>query len=149
MDRRFGESLGLVSDCHRRVEYLHEVLIAIDADAAGGRLTPAKRDALEGALRYFPLGAFKYTRDEEDDLVPRLRDSSDPRATEAMAVTERLERDYHEADEHHARIDALVRQWLAEDRLTVAHAAELRHRLARVRLLYARHLVLDDQRLTC
>jgi hemerythrin-like domain-containing protein len=147
LDRGFSEPLGLLSDCHRRIEYFLEVLIAVDAETAGGPLTPERCAALEGALRYFAVGAPKHTRDEEESLFPRLRDSSDPRAAEAMALVDRLEHDHEEADEHHAMIDMLVRQWLADDRLAVDHAAELRRRLARLRALYTRHIAAEDREL--
>ena len=73
LDRGFSEPLGLLSDCHRRIEYFLEVLIAVDAETAGGPLIPSRRTALEGALRYFAVGAPKHTRDEEESLFPRLR----------------------------------------------------------------------------
>jgi hypothetical protein len=41
----------------------------------------------------------------------------------------------------------LGRRWLADDRLRVNDAAELRHRLARLRTLYTRHIALEDQEL--
>src|SRR5687767_14615005 len=74
-------------------------------------------------------------------------DSTDPRAVEAMELVDRLERDHEEADEHHAMIDMLARQWLAADRLAVDHSAELRHRLARLRALYTRHIAAEDREL--
>jgi hemerythrin-like domain-containing protein len=147
LDRGFSEPLGLLSDCHRRIEYFLNVLIAIDATTAGGPLTASGRDALDRALRYFAVGAPKHTRDEEESLFPRLRNSSDPRAREAMALIDRLEGDHQEAEEHHAKIDMLARRWLADDRLTIEHAAELRHRLSRLRTLYTRHLAMEDQEL--
>ena len=93
------------------------------------------------------MGAPKHTRDEEESLFPRLRDSTDPRAVEAIALVDRLERDHEEADEHHAMIDMLARHWLIDDRLAVDHAAELRRRLARLRALYTRHIAAEDREL--
>lgn len=147
LDHGFNEPLGLLSDCHRRIEYFLEVLIAVDAENSGGPLTADRRSELEGALRYFAVGAPRHTRDEEESLFPRLRDSTDPRAVEAIALVDRLEHDHEEADEHHATIDTLVKQWLADDRLTVEQAAELRYRLARLRRLYARHIAIEDREL--
>ena len=40
-------------------------------------------------------------------------------------------------------IDMHVRQWQADDRLRPSQAAELRHRLARLRTLYARHIAAE------
>jgi iron-sulfur cluster repair protein YtfE (RIC family) len=99
LDRGFSEPLGLLSDCHRRIESFLEELIAVDAERAGGPLTPARRSALEGALRYFAVGTTKHTRDEEERLFPRLRDSTDSRAVKAIALVDRLEHDHEEADD--------------------------------------------------
>lgn len=146
-DHDFDEPLGLLSDCHRRIEHFLRVLIAVAAEAAGGPLTSTQRSALEGALRYFATAAPKHTADEEMSLFPRLRDTGGPAAAHALALVDRLERDHHEADAHHTAIDALVRRWLSDDRLAPSQAAELRERLARLQLLYERHITVEDQEL--
>jgi hemerythrin-like domain-containing protein len=143
----FNEPLGLLSDCHRRIEHFLRMLIAIDADASGGPLTPSQREALTGALQYFAIAAPKHTADEEDSLFPRLRDSNDPDVRQALMLVARLEHDHEEADEHHAAIDALARRWLTNDALATGEAAELRDRLTRVRNLYQQHIALEDQTL--
>ena len=38
-DHGFDEPLGLLSDCHRRIEHFIDVLATITDEAAGGRLT--------------------------------------------------------------------------------------------------------------
>ncbi len=75
-----------------------------------------------------PVAAPRHTADEEVSLFPRLRDTSDPAAAQGL---DRLERDHHEATEHHAAVDVLVRRWLADNGLVLSQAAELRERLAR------------------
>jgi hemerythrin-like domain-containing protein len=146
-DHDFDEPLGLLSDCHRRIEHFLRVLLAVADDAAGGPLSPSHRTALEGSLRYFAMAAPKHTADEEVSLFPRLRGSSDPAAADALALLDRLEHDHHEADAHHAAVDVLVRRWLTDDRLTPSQIAELRERLARLEALYDRHITIEDQEL--
>jgi hemerythrin-like domain-containing protein len=146
-DHDFDEPLGLLSDCHRRIEHFLRVLIAVDAEAAGSALTMAHRAALEGALRYFAVAAPKHTADEELSLFPRLRETTDPAATEALELVDRLEKDHDEADEHHAAVDKFVRRWLADDRLVASESAELRERLRRLQNLYERHITLEDEQL--
>ena len=143
----FDEPLGLLSDCHRRIEHFLRVLHAVTAEAQGGRLTAPNRAALEGALEYFAVAAPKHTADEEASLFPRLRGTGDPAATEALALIERLQRDHEEADAHHAAVDVLVRRWLEDGALASARTAELQERLARMRLLYERHIRLEDEEL--
>jgi hemerythrin-like domain-containing protein len=141
----FDEPLGLLSDCHRRIEHFLRVLISVDAQAHGGPLTEAHRGALEGSLRYFAVAAPRHTADEEVSLFPRLRDSGDAAAAEALALLDRLEQDHQEADTHHAAVEGLVKRWIAEDSLPPAEAAELRGRLARLQALYERHIGVEDR----
>ena len=143
----FDEPLGLLSDCHRRIEHFLRVLHAVTTDAQGGPLTAPNRTALQGALEYFAVAAPKHTADEEASLFPRLRGAGDPAAAEALALVDRLQRDHEEADTHHAAVDVLVRQWLEDGALATARTAELQERLARLRTLYERHIRLEDQEL--
>ena len=83
-DHGFDEPLGLLSDCHRRIEHFLRVLIALDARAHGGPLLDTERNDLTAALRYFATAAPRHTADEEDSLFPRLRESSDPAALRAL-----------------------------------------------------------------
>lgn len=48
-DHGFDQPLGLLSDCHRRIDRFLEVLVAIDQRVAGGPLTPAQHGELETA----------------------------------------------------------------------------------------------------
>ena len=145
MGHDFDEPLGLLSDCHRRIEDFLRLLVVADAELAGGPLTAAHRRALEAALKYFASAAPKHTADEEESLFPRLRESSDPAAAAAMTVVERLEHDHEEAEAHHAVVGTLVQRWLTEDGLQPAEARELRERLAQLQALYQRHIRAEDQ----
>ena len=126
-DHGFDEPLGLLSDCHRRIEHLLRVLIAVDAEAAGDALGAAHREALEAALHYFALAAPKHTADEEESLFPRLRESGDAGVREALALVANLEQDHRGANQHHAAAETLARRWLTDDALPPDNAAELRN----------------------
>lgn len=145
VDHGFDEPLGLLSDCHRRIEHFLQVLVTVATESAGGSLTSGQRSGLEGALRYFAVAAPKHTADEELSLFPRLRDSADPALQAALASLERLEHDHDEADAHHTAVDGLVGRWLKDDGLGSAHLEELRHHLARLAALYRRHIAVEDQ----
>ncbi|MGE3274411.1 MAG: hemerythrin domain-containing protein [Vicinamibacterales bacterium] len=144
LDHGFNEPLGLLSDCHRRIEHFLHVLSAVAVDVAGGPLTSSTRGALEGAVRYFTTAAPKHTADEEVSLFPRLRRRGDPALTETLASLDRLEHDHDEAEARHAAVDVLVRQWLADDRLGEAETARLRDHLACLQRLYREHIRVED-----
>jgi hemerythrin-like domain-containing protein len=143
----FDKPIGLLSDCHRRIEHFLHVLVVVDAEAAGGPLTLAHRSALEASLRYFAIAAPKHTADEEESLFPRLRGSSAPAAVAAMTLVDRLEHDHDETDAHHAAVGVLVQRWLTEDGLQPSDATELRERLAQLQDLYQRHITVEDEEL--
>jgi hemerythrin-like domain-containing protein len=146
-DHGFDEPLGLLRDCHRRIDHFLQVLVAVAAEPEDSALSPQHQRAAENALRYFAVAAPKHTADEEESLFPRLRDTRDPGVLEALTLIERLERDHQEADEHHAAIESLVRRWLATGALPTAEAADLRHRLAHLQRLYQQHIALENDRL--
>jgi len=144
-DHGFTEPLGLLSDCHRRIEHFLQVLLAIDRAAAGGPLAAGPRAELEAALAYFSTAAPKHTADEEQSLFPRLRAVSDPASIQALNLLGRLERDHQKADRHHAAVDELGRRWLATGRLDPVAAAALRAHLAALDAIYAEHIGIEDR----
>jgi hemerythrin-like domain-containing protein len=141
-DHDFDEPLGLLSDCHRRIEHFLEALIVTERHASGGPLTPAQRGDLEASVRYFAVAAPKHTADEEQSLFPRLRAVSDPAATHALEL---LEHDHDEAEQHQAIVDLLVRKWLAHNILDAAEGRTLREHLAALRHLYQQHIGIEDR----
>jgi hemerythrin-like domain-containing protein len=144
-DHGFGEPLGLLSDCHRRIEHFLRVLTTIEERTHAGSVTSAERAQLEAALAYFATAAPKHTADEEQSLFPRLRASSDPAAHEALDTVSRLEQDHRAADRHHASVDRLVRQWLAGGSLNAADAAALREHLTALTDIYTQHIGIEDR----
>ena len=145
VDHGFDEPLGLLSDCHRRIEHFLRVLITVANEAAGGDLSASHRSALEGAIKYFAVAAPKHTADEEVSLFPRLRQRADPAIASALASLDILEHDHGEAETHHAAVDDLVRRWLTDGRLAQADVDGLRTHLARLQALYERHIAIEDQ----
>ena len=145
VDHGFDEPLGLLSDCHRRIEHFLGVIATVTADAGGGPLTDAYRSALEGALRYFAVAAPKHTADEETSLFPRLRLSSDPAVASTLAALDALESDHDTADAHHTAVDAIARRWIAGDRLAAADVEQLRAHVTGLQALYARHIAIEDR----
>lgn len=144
-DHGFDHPIGLLGDCHRRIERFLQSLVVITDAAAGGRLTDAQRAELDAALTYFANAAPRHTADEEESLFPRLRQSQDPSAAQALEIVERLEHDHAAADRHHAAVDALGRQWLEQGRLAAAAVTGLRDHLAALQTIYQSHIAIEDR----
>jgi hemerythrin-like domain-containing protein len=146
-DHGFDEPLGLLSDCHRRIEFFLEVLGRITDHAKGGPLPASQRAQLEGALAYFAAAAPRHTADEEESLFPRLRASPDPAARETLDALDHLARDHALADERHRAVDRLGRLWLSAGRLTASEVHALREHLAALQTIYRPHIELEDREL--
>jgi hemerythrin-like domain-containing protein len=146
-DHGFDQPLGLLSDCHRRIERFLQVLVAIDRRAKGAPVSAADRAELEGALAYFSTAAPTHTADEEASLFPRLCGSRDPEADTAREIVARLEGDHTEADRHHRVVDTLVRRWLDNGSLDPGARAELTAALVTLQGIYAAHIAIEDREL--
>ncbi len=146
-DHSFDEPLGLLSDCHRRIEHFLGILLTLARKVDGGSLDAANRQLLERALTYFETAAPRHTEDEEASLFPRLRAASDPSAAEALRTLDALEADHREAERRHARVDALGRRWLRDDRLSDEEVDTLLGHLEALSFSYARHIGIEDKEL--
>jgi len=142
-DHSFDEPLGLLSDCHRRIEYFLNVLLA-RADQPSHTLTREQKLEVEEALAYFEHAAPRHTADEEHSLFPRLRKSASPDAAKAFDTLLRLERDHEIADAHHHAVDELWRRRLALEELPPLEMQELRDRLGVLQAIYKEHILLED-----
>ncbi len=146
-DHTFDEPLGLLADCHRRIEHFLEVLLRIERAAAGRGLTPEEWPQIETALRYFETAGPRHTADEEESLFPRLRATSDAESTRALRVLDQLEIEHEMVDAHHHMINILCRRWLDHDRLSDEDARELRDRLYDLQAIYREHIAIEDRQL--
>ncbi|HXD74457.1 MAG TPA: hemerythrin domain-containing protein [Vicinamibacterales bacterium] len=143
VDHSFDEPLGLLSDCHRRIEHFLTVLRTY-ASLPSHSLTREQKLEIQDALAYFENAAPRHTADEERSLFPRLRQSDHPDARKALEVLERLERDHEIADLHHRAIDELWRRRLALEELPPQEMQELRDRLGVLQAIYREHITAED-----
>jgi hemerythrin-like domain-containing protein len=145
----FDQPLGLLSDCHRRIEGFLGMMIRVVERSDGGRtpLADEERSALEAALRYFKTAAPRHTQDEELSLFPRLRQSDNPDAHTALVRVESLEDDHRRTETMHAQADRLCRRWLDGGSIAKADAETLHQLLHDLRAIYARHIDLEDKEL--
>jgi hemerythrin-like domain-containing protein len=167
----FDQPIGLLGDCHRRIEHFLGVLLRVcdvastrdiapgrdaasTADAAStgdekatGPLSDPQREAIRTALEYFRAAAPRHTADEEQSLFPRLRASDDPRVKAAIAKMDALEADHRAADAAHDEVDRLARRWLDDGALKINDARRLSDLLHTLVALYSRHLRIEDNEL--
>jgi hemerythrin-like domain-containing protein len=143
LESDFSDPLGLLHDCHRRIERFSAVLAEIAVRRAGGPLTESERASLAAALRYFREAAPRHTEDEEVSLFPRLREASG----EGLDALERLETEHVTAQALHEELDLLGKRWLAENGLDAEAAARFREAAQRLEALYAAHIEVEDNEL--
>lgn len=143
----FQDPIGLLTDCHRRIEGFLSVLLRVGLEARGGALTPQQRDGLETALGYFRLSAPRHTADEEESLFPRLRSLDRPEIRDVLARIETLEQDHDRADAGHAEIERLGRKWLDSGSLAPGDAARFSKVLGELAALYKQHIAVEESEL--
>lgn len=143
-ESNFTEPLGMLSDCHKRIQYFLRTLVTLTEHALEGPLNQDRRIRLETALRYFREGGPRHTADEEESLFPRLRCIDTPEAHQAFAKIERLEADHRQAETMHREVDALGREWLSNGHIADAAAAGLTALLTSLSEIYEHHLVVEE-----
>lgn len=142
----FDQPLGVLEDCHRRIEgFLGQLITVTDMHEADGILSEQGALTLAGALRYFKNAAPKHVLDEEVSLFPRLRASGDPRVQETFAHIERLETEHARTNELHATVDVLGRRWMDDGVLDADDRAALRSQLAELQEIYTAHIKVEEQ----
>ncbi|HVZ82956.1 MAG TPA: hemerythrin domain-containing protein [Terracidiphilus sp.] len=140
-DAGFDDPIGMLHDCHRRIERFLSVLQQVAARAAGRTLTPEERSSVEAALHYFRTGGLRHTADEEESLFPRLHNTG---AALALAELDRLEHDHSRAQELHDVADALFTRWLTQGQLPAEDAERLTLANRELAALYAAHIAVEE-----
>jgi hemerythrin-like domain-containing protein len=141
----FSNPMGLLTDCHRRIERFLGVLVKVAEQAQGAAMTPLQKEEWLRALEYFRNAAPRHTADEEESLFPRLRQIDEQRVKDALAKMQELEDDHVQANGWHDEVDRLGRRWLADGTLAREEAERLTDVLARLTALYEHHLPLEDE----
>ena len=137
-DSDFDDPLGMLRDCHRRIEHFLDILCVVAESSKAHVLTREARTAVEAALKYFRVGGQRHTADEEDSLFPRLI------AAGGFADLDRLEHEHEEASQLHADIEAIYQGWISAGSLTESQAGNLLSATARLRDLYRAHIQIED-----
>lgn len=142
LDSGFNDPLGMLQDCHRRIERFLAILCDVAERAHARALTSEEAAAVRVALAYFREGGRRHTADEEESLFPRMR-SVAPAGT--LDPLDHLEDDHREADQLHDDVDRLYTSWLGPGAaLEPARQQALLDKTRRLRALYADHIRTEE-----
>jgi hemerythrin-like domain-containing protein len=139
-DSGFDDPIGMLTDCHRRIESFLGILNAVAERARGRGLTGEERDAVQAALQYFRTGGQRHTADEEESLFPRLRKS----AAVSFEDIDRLENDHREANDLHGSVERLYSTWIESGGLSSDDTLQLLSETARLKQLYSDHILVEE-----
>ena len=139
-DSGFEDPIGMLRDCHRRIERFLGSLAYVAYTGQGASLSGEQATAVESALRYFRESAPRHTADEEESLFPRMREQHG----RALADLDVLESQHEEADALHANVDVLFTQWLTEGTLGTQDEETLLSDLAHLQSIYTGHIQMEE-----
>ena len=141
-DSGFDDPIGMLKDCHRRVEHFLQILCVVAERAPGRALTTEEVSAVEAALHYFQVGGRRHTADEEESLFPRLR--ADAQSAGLENFTE-LEAEHQEANDLHAAVESLYNSWIVNRRLAAEDEQRLLAATKQLNLLYEDHIEVEEK----
>jgi hemerythrin-like domain-containing protein len=142
----FNNPLGLLADCHRRIENFLKVLHTVTRQACGRHLTDEHRHALEASLRYFRDAAPKHTADEENSVFPRLLSRASPHLAAFSAILGSLKVEHRMINDHHDQVEEVGRLWLVNNLLSTGELSRLNASLNDLRVIYSRHIAIEEQK---
>lgn len=141
-DAGFDDPLGMLKDCHRRIENFLRVLCHVAEKKQQEPLDAEDSSAVRSALEYFRTGGQRHTLDEEESLFPRMHAA---RAEDSLNALTRLEEEHDEANRLHAEIDGLFLPWIESGQISEARSESLRAAVERLRSLYNEHIRVEEE----
>lgn len=142
--QKIGESLALLSDCHRRIERFLYVLITVSRQSLGNELNPEQQRVVETALKYFRDTAPRHELDEEESLFPRMRASGSPLVERVLNRLETLEEEHPILELHHKEVECLFKLWIVRGWLSEQEGHHLRAMLSKLSRMYHKHIHLEE-----
>ena len=141
-DSGFDDPIGMLQDCHRRIERFLNIIWIVSDHAAGRALTDEETSAVQAALHYFRTGGQRHTADEEESLFPRLREVWGCEASEQLGG---LESDHLQVSSLHAEVEALYTKWIGAGLLNLEDEQRLLCATTQLKSLYEGHIQLEEQ----
>ena len=141
-DSGFDDPIGMLKDCHRRIEHFLDILCMIAERAHARSLTGEERSAVQAALQYFHVGGERHTTDEEESLFPRLRGGA---AAGSLEDVNRLESAHHCAAGLHESVDWIYTSWISVGTLEPEVQQRLLSQTRQLKQLYAEHIQVEER----
>jgi hemerythrin-like domain-containing protein len=141
-DSGFDDPIGMLKDCHRRIEQFLQILCVVVDRAPGRSMSEEEASAVQAALQYFRVGGQRHTADEEKSLFPRMR--AEQRSADAVKEIDVLEGQHREAADLHLAIDKLYSRWAEGKPLSAEDEEWLRTAIQRLKLLYDGHIKVEE-----
>jgi hemerythrin-like domain-containing protein len=141
-DAGFDNPIGMLTDCHRRIESFLRVLCLVADRARGKSLSEEEAAAVTSALNYFGSGGKRHTADEEESLFPRLRGVSEGSAVEEL---DRLEGDHERAKELHEAVEKLFLKWIESGWLVKVDEQDLLDATTELECIYQVHIKVEEE----
>jgi hemerythrin-like domain-containing protein len=142
-DSGFENPIGMLTDCHRRIERFVSVLGHVAAEAEGRALKVEECNAVEAALRYFQDSGPRHNCDEEESLFPRLRAAAQAPA-ELAPLIDRLASEHGYAEALHKKSSEIFARWMAEGDLHAADRSRLKAALDKLQQIYTEHIRIEE-----
>jgi len=139
-DSGFDDPIGMLADCHRRVEGFLDILCVVVERAQDRELSDEEKSAVQSALHYFKLGGQRHTADEEESLFPRLRGKPNP-AIDAIAG---LQSDHRRANRLHDSIESIYQAWISGGKLAPEETERLLSQTGQLKELYSAHILVEE-----
>ena len=140
-DSGFDDPIGMLTDCHRRIERFLDILCLVAERSAGRPLTGEESAAVQVALEYFRVAGRRHNADEEQSLFPRLRAAANG---EGFGEIGGLENDHEDAGRLHASVETLFEKWIHSGDLG-AGQVELLMATQNLKRIYVEHIRLEEQ----
>ncbi len=140
-DSGFDDPLGMLEDCHRRIERFLQILCLVAEQASGRPLSEEESAAIATALHYFQEGGLRHNADEEESVFPRLR-AVDPESSQTNLA--RLEDDHRHTQNLHQRVESLYRKWIDTFALSSGEQQALLSATAELQRIYREHIHMEE-----
>jgi hemerythrin-like domain-containing protein len=141
-DAGFDDPIGMLQDCHRRIERFVGLLGLVARQADGRALSAEEGEAVEAAMRYFHESGPRHNSDEEESLFPRMRQGG---AAQVLRDVERLEGEHRQSEALHKEAAELFDQWMADGELSGVDRNRLHAVIARLEQIYREHIRIEEQ----
>ena len=141
-DSGFDDPLGMLKDCHRRIEHFLNIICVVVERAHARALSEEEAAAIESALHYFRVGGKRHTADEEESLFPRMRENA---ALANLRELGELVSEHRLANELHNAVSLFYAAWIRNGRLNAENEQQLRTATQQLKRLYEQHIEMEEK----